>query len=149
MSTLNHIAILVSNLERSKRFYKEALGLEAVFEHPISGPQFEKVTGIEVFDVVFAVLTDKKSGVNLEIAEFRNGLIESPSVFNHIAFEVEDVDKLYHKFIEDGIETVSEPVTLSHPHPKINGKRFFYFYDPDGNIIEVFNKKEGLYSEKN
>ncbi|NMC58357.1 MAG: VOC family protein [Candidatus Methanofastidiosa archaeon] len=147
MVTLNHIAIIVSDLERSKRFYNETLGLETAFEHPINGAQFEKVTGIEGFDVVFAVLTDKKSRVNIELAEFKNGLVESPSIFNHIAFEVEDVDALHQKFVNNYIETVSEPVTLTHPHPKINGKRFFYFYDPDGNIIEVYNKKEGLYSE--
>ena len=58
-----------------------------------------------------------------------------------------NVDALYRKLTNNCIETISEPVTLSHVHPKINGKRFFYFYDPDGNIIEVFNKKEGLYSE--
>lgn len=147
MATLNHIALLVSNLELSKRFYKETLGLETVFEHPIGGEQFEKVTGIEGFDVVFAVLSDPKSRVNIELVEFKSGLMESPSMFNHIAFEVDDVDALHEKFVNNCIETVSEPVTLSHPHPKINGKRFFYFYDPDGNIIEVYNKKEGLYSE--
>ena len=147
MAALNHIALLVSNLETSKRFYKETLGLETVFEHPISGEQFEKVTGLNDFDVVFAVLSDNKSKVNIELVEFKNGLMESPSIFNHIAFEVEDVDALHQKFVNNCIETVSEPVTLTHPHPKINGKRFFYFYDPDGNIIELYNKKEGLYSE--
>ncbi len=147
MATLNHIAILVSNLETSKRFYNETLGLETVFEHQISGEQFEKVTGLNDFDAVFAVLSDKQSKVNIELVEFKNGLMESPSIFNHIAFEVEDVDLLHQKFLNNCIETVSEPVTLTHPHPKINGKRFFYFYDPDGNIIEVYNKKEGLYSE--
>ena len=88
MATLNHIALLVSNLEISKRFYKETLGLGTVFEHPISGEQFEKVTGIEGFDVVFAVLSDPKSKVNIELVEFKSGLMESPSMFNHIAFEV-------------------------------------------------------------
>lgn len=147
MVALNHIALLVSNLETSKKFYKKTLELDVVFEQPISGEQFERVTGIDEFDVVFAVLSDKKSKVNIEIVEFKNGLMESPSLFNHIAFEVEDVDALYQKLVNNCIETISEPITLSHPHPKINGKRFFYFYDPDGNIIEVFNKKEGLYSE--
>ena len=147
MATLNHIALLVSNLELSKKFYKETLGLETIFEHPISGEQFEKVTGIEGFDVVFAVLSDPNSKVNIELVEFKSGLMESPSMFNHIAFEVENVDTLHEKFLNNCIETISEPVTLIHPHPKINGKRFFYFYDPDGNIIEVYNKKEGLYSE--
>lgn len=147
MATLNHIALLVSNLETSKKFYKETLELDVTFEQPISGEQFEKVTGIDEFDVVFAVLSDKNSKVNIELVEFKNGLMESPSIFNHIAFEVEDVDALYRKLTNNCIETISEPVTLSHVHPKINGKKFFYFYDPDGNIIEVFNKKEGLYSE--
>ena len=59
MATLNHIALLVSNLETSKKFYKETLELDVTFEQPISGEQFEKVTGIDEFDVVFAVLSDK------------------------------------------------------------------------------------------
>lgn len=147
MTTLNHMAILVSDLESSKKFYEATLELETVFEHHINGAQFEKVTGIKEFDAIFAVLSDKKSNVNIELVEFKNGLMESPSIFNHVAFEVEDVDSMYDKLVNNCIETISEPVTLSHPHPKINGKRFFYFYDPDGNIVEVYNKKEGLYSE--
>ncbi|MBN1785552.1 MAG: VOC family protein [Candidatus Methanofastidiosa archaeon] len=147
MSILNHIALRVSDLERSKRFYNIALGLEPTFEHNIKGPQFEKVSGIKGFDVVFAVMSDMESKVNLELVEFKNEFSERPSQFNHIAFEVLDVDTLHVKLTEMGIRTISEPVTLSHENEKINGKRFFYFNDPDGNVIEVFNKKEGLYSD--
>ena len=32
MATLNHIALLVSNLETSKKFYKETLELDVTFE---------------------------------------------------------------------------------------------------------------------
>jgi len=41
---------------------------------------------------------------------------------------------------------VSEPVTISNCDPEIDGKRFFYFKDPDGNLIELFNRTENLYS---
>lgn len=146
MSILNHIAIRVSDIEKSKLFYKRYLGLESSFEHNISGGQFEKVSGIIGFDVVFSVMTDKETNVNLELVEFKNEFKEKPSGFNHIAFEVEDVDILYEKLVDDNISTISEPVTLIHENEKINGKRFFYLFDPDKNIIEVFNKKKGLYS---
>lgn len=145
---LNHIALHVQNLETSKQFYSNVLGLETVFEHPIKGKEFEKVTGIKGFDVTFAVLTDNTSSVNIELVEFKKGFDEKSSAFNHIAFAVKDVDELYEKLIKKGISTISEPVTLTYPHDKICGKRFFYFHDPDKNIIEVFNDREGLYSEK-
>ncbi|MHC1604962.1 MAG: VOC family protein [Candidatus Methanofastidiosia archaeon] len=147
MTKINHIAICVKDLTLSTRFYRDVLGLEVVFDHPLQGKQFDKVTGISGFNVVFAVLSDKITGINVELVEFKNPFEEKPSSFNHIAFEVEDVDKLYQKLTGMGIKTVSEPVTLSYPHPKIDGKRFFYFPDPDGNIIEVFNRKKGLYSD--
>jgi len=146
MSILNHIAIRVNDIEQSKLFYSKYLGLESSFEQNIKGKQFEKVSGIVGFDVVFSVMTDKETNVNLELVEFNNEFKDSPSGFNHIAFEVEDVDVLYGELIRDSISTISEPVTLTDENEKISGKRFFYFYDPSKNIIEVFNKKKGLYS---
>ena len=59
---------------------------------------------------------------------------------------MDDVDKIYKVLKENKIETVSEPVTVQEKNAKINGKRMFYFKDPDGNLIELFNKKKGLYS---
>ncbi|HPR42019.1 MAG TPA: VOC family protein [Candidatus Methanofastidiosa archaeon] len=146
MAILNHIALRVSDLERSKKFYEDALGLRPKFEHGIDGGQFEKVSGIEGFDVVFAVMSDETTGVNIELVEFRNGFSEKTSEFNHIAFEVDDVDKLHSRMRDMGINCISEPVTIEHENDKINGKRMFYMRDPDGNVIEAFNKREGLYS---
>ena len=147
MALFNHIALQVSDLEKSKEFYRKYIGLVPLFEHGLSGPQFEKVSGISGFDVTFAVLNDKKSDANIELVEFHNDFSDTVSTFSHIAFEVEDVDTLYSVLKKDGIRTISEPVTISHPHEKITGKRFFYFADPDGHMIEAYNKKEGLYSD--
>jgi len=148
MATLNHIALRVNDIERSKSFYKRILGLESKFEHGINGDQFEKVSGIKGFDVVFAVMSDEISKVNIELVEFKNNFREVASSFNHIAFEVEDVDVLYDRLVDEGeVMIISEPVTIEHDNDKITGKRMFYFHDPDGNVIEAFNKKEGLYSD--
>jgi len=143
---LNHITIVVSNIEESKRFYKEILGLDSTFEEEISGEQFSKVTATKDLRLRFAVLKDKVSNMIIELAQFLKPEAKIHRDFRHIAFEVDDVDALYSFLKERNIETLSEPITISGSNPKINGKRFFYFRDPDGNLIELFNSRKSLYS---
>ena len=147
MAVLNHIALRVEDLERSKTFYQSLLGLEVAFEHDISGPQFETVSGIPGFDVTFAVLSDRQTGVNIELVSFHNDFVDAVPTFCHLAFAIDDVDAAYAYAVREGIPTISAPLTLDHPHPKISGKRFFYLRDPDGYTIELYNARKGLYSE--
>ncbi len=145
---LNHITLIVQNIEKSKRFYKETLGLEPGFEKEISGDQYSNVTGYPNLRLKFAVLKIPDSKVIIELAQFINPTIKINNDFRHIAFEVEDVDELYRKISEKNIKTVSEPVLISGQGPGLDGKKFFYFKDLDENLIEIFNKNENLYSSK-
>jgi len=142
---LNHISIIVKDVEKSKKFYKEMLGLECTFEQKIGGQQFSKVIGKKNVELKFAVL-QTNSDVILELVQFINTDERINNDFRHIAFEVLHVDELYKKLKDKKIETLSEPVTITDSNEKINGKRFFYFKDLDGNLVELFNKKENLYS---
>jgi catechol 2,3-dioxygenase-like lactoylglutathione lyase family enzyme len=144
---LNHVTIVVSDIERSREFYREILCLESTFEEEIGGEQFSKVTAIPNLRLRFAVLRAENSDIIIELVQFLNPPTQINRDFRHIAFEVEDVDKIYAVLKEKDIETLSEPVTISDSRPKINGKRFFYFRDPDGNLIELFNSRQGLYSD--
>jgi glyoxylase I family protein len=147
MTAINHITILVSDIEKSKRFYKDVLGLETTFERSLSGEQFSKVMGEEDIFIKFAALRSPGPGIILELVQFIRPEKElHNNDFRHIAFEVENVDTVYKRLLEKGVETVSEPVTITGFHPKVDGKRFFYFRDPDKNLVELFNKRENLYS---
>lgn len=148
MIEFNHISIVVRDLEKSKRFYQEVLGLEVIFEEFFGGEQFARVTGYEGVHARFAVLPLPGSSVIMELVEFYTPDVKPTGGFRHIAFAVDDVDKIYGRFVAQGVATVSEPVTISDAHPKIDGKRFFYFRDPDGNLIELFQKKGSLYSAR-
>ncbi len=145
---LNHITLIVSDIEKSKQFYKELLGLEPGFEKEISGEQYSKVTGHPNLRLKFAVLKIPNSDVIIELAQFINPEQKINADFRHIAFEAENVDNIYKKLKEKNVETVSEPVTISGQGPGLDGKKFFYFKDLDGNLIEIFNKNKDLYSSK-
>jgi catechol 2,3-dioxygenase-like lactoylglutathione lyase family enzyme len=147
MTAFNHITILVEDIERSKKFYEETLGLKTTFELDISGEQFSKVTGNNDVMIRFAALKPPSSPFIVELAQFINPRKKiSNNDFRHFAFEVDDVDTIYKKLKKMGVEMVSEPVTISDCHPKVDGKRFFYFRDPDKNLVELFNKRDHLYS---
>lgn len=145
---LNHITLVVGDLEKSKRFYKEALGFEPGFEKEISGEQYSKVTGYAGLKLRFAVLKIPSSDVIIELAQFINPSKEINNDFRHIAFEVDDVDKMYNKLIALNVKVVSEPVMIHGQGKGLDGKKFFYFKDPDGNLIELFNKNSELYSSQ-
>lgn len=138
--------MVVSDIEKSKKFYKETLGLESTFGEEIGGEEYSKVTGRKELRLKFAVLRIPDSDVIIELAQLINPKEKINNDFRHIAFKVDDVDAMYKKLKGRKVETVSEPVTITKSNPKINGKRFFYFKDFDGNLIELFNKREGLYS---
>ena len=145
---LNHITLVVKDVEKSKQFYKETLGLEAGFQKEVSGEQYSKVTGFPGLKLRFCVLKIPDSDVIIELAQFVNPSTTVNVDFRHVAFEVDDVDGMYGKLKGLDVETVSEPVTISGEGKELDGKKFFYFKDIDGNLIEVFSGKKDLYSSK-
>ena len=144
---LNHITLVVKDIEASKEFYKK-IGLEPGFEKVISGEQYSKVTGHPDLKLHFCVLKIPNSDVIIELAQFINPEQNINNDFRHVAFEVDDVDAFYEKVKGLGVETVSEPVLISGQGKGLDGKKFFYFKDLDGNLIEIFNKNEELYSSQ-
>lgn len=82
MVKINHITILVKNIERSKNFYSELLGLKSTFEIDISGNQFSRVTGIKDVKIRFAALKSSSSHVILELAQFVHPKRRSPAMIS-------------------------------------------------------------------
>lgn len=140
------MTLVVSDVEKSKQFYKKALGLDPGFEKEIYGEHYSRVTGFPGLRLKFAVLKLPGSKAVLELAQFISPQQKTHPDFRHIAFEVDDIDALFKKLKGLGMIAVSEPVTISGQGKGLDGKRFFYFKDPDGNLIEAYNKTEGLYS---
>lgn len=106
--------IAVSDIERSKAFYKKYLGLDVVTDFGAN-----------------ATLT---GGISLQTLEtwriFINGLdVSFKGNAAELYFEEDDFDAFLEK--SDGLELVHPPA--EYPW----GQRVIRFYDPDGHIIEV------------
>ena len=116
LSVIHHIAIIVSDYEKSKDFYVNKLGFEIIREN------YREQRGDWKLDLRVNDTTE------LEIF----GVDHPPKRVNRPeAAGTEDVEAAAAELKEKGIPT--EPVRVD----EFSGKRFTFFADPDGLPIEL------------
>ena len=117
MTTFYHFNFNVLDLDKSLKFYKDALGLEPIREKTASDDSFKLVflgDGITDFNLELTWLRDRKEPYNLGECEF------------HLAFKTDEFDALHQKHKDMGIICFE------------NEKMGIYFIsDPDGYWIEI------------
>ena len=126
---LHHINLCTENVERMDDFYRGILGLE---EEKDGLPVLEKKKGY-AGDVAFVSdgviqmhLAQKDVG-----AGFRTGQIVNPVERGHIAYRTDDLAAF-----KAHLETQGIPYS-DWGEKAVAGWYQIFFYDPDGNIIEV------------
>lgn len=122
MVRFNHFNFNVLDLEKSLKFYKDALGLEPVREKKASDGSFTLVylgDGSSDFTLELTWLADRKDPYNLGECEF------------HLAFEAEDYDAMHKKHEEMGVICFENPAM-----------GIYFIADPDGYWIEIIPPKK-------
>lgn len=133
--TLHHVNIVTDDVERADAFYRDVMGLAP----PLSGvPALDKTRGYGG-DVVF--LSDGRIQHHLAqkdvIAGFRAGQMVNPVSHGHIAYRTGDIDAFLAHLDRLGI-----PYS-DWGDRAVQGWRQVFFYDPDGNVIEVHEVRRG------
>ena len=122
MTTFYHFNFNVLDLDKSLKFYKEALDLEPVREKTADDESFKLVylgDGITDFSLELTWLRDRKEPYNLGECEF------------HRAFKTDEYDSLHQKHKDRGIICFE------------NEKMGIYFIsDPDGYWIEIVPNRD-------
>jgi lactoylglutathione lyase len=121
MFKFNHFNFNVLDLERSLKFYDEALGLKPVREKEASDGSFKLVfvgDGKSDFTLELTWLKDRTQAYDLGECEF------------HLAFTVDDMEKAHAKHQSMGCICFENP-----------GMGVYFITDPDGYWIEIIPEK--------
>ena len=122
--SLRYTAIRVTDLDRALDFYLNVLGMR--LDTRIKVPE----TNGEL-----AIVKSEGSNHWLEINWYADQEYRSGDELDHIAFEVPNLDEALSELKLKGIECIS--------HLRdIKKSRWTYIADPDGNWIEIFQKKQ-------
>ena len=153
---IDHANIVVSDIERAAKFYGEVLNLSRGFEKTLEGAWIDRVTGVCGARALCVFMeagreNDGTPRTRIELLQFLTpegaALPENsrPNTrgIRHIAFTVEDLEALIEKLRAWNVEIVSEPVEVPFAVGSLGRKRLFYFYDPEGNLLEAAAYSEG------
>jgi glyoxylase I family protein len=144
ITAFHHTAISVTDLDRSIRFYCDLLGfsLEWCINHRQSAA-LEKVVGLENVDVSYAMISGW--GGRIELFQYHSPIgkpypLDKPvsdKGITHFAFQVENIDGLYEKLLDQGARFNSPPQLVRE------GVKAAYFHDPDGITLELVEYGKG------
>lgn len=120
---IHHIALIVSNKENSLKFYTEILGFKKISEH------FRAERNSYKIDL-------ERNGMRLEMFTFPE-TVPRPTRpeamgLRHLAFELGDIAGYHARLKVQGV--VPEEIRVD----EYTGKKFFFFPDPDGLPIEIY-----------
>ena len=134
---VGHVGILVSDFERSFRFYTDVLGCKVTSRRKAADGSETAFLRFDEEHHNF-VISSAPSGVDVTTPTGRERLVQQ------IAFEVEDRDAFLRALAHlhsKGVKLVNGPLIHGLEgggNLSGSGSRSFYFNDPDGNRLEIF-----------
>ena len=140
-----HAGVTVSDMDRSLRFYRDALGLEVASDGITGGETAERIWNMPVGRVRVVFLRVPGSEAMIELFEFseveRHPASSRPPDYGagHMCLFCEDADALHARAVEHGFTSrAGEAVAIDRgPH---KGARAAYLIDPDGYHVEIYQR---------
>jgi catechol 2,3-dioxygenase-like lactoylglutathione lyase family enzyme len=138
------VGFTVADMSRSVEFYTGVLDFVKVSDDRVSGPEYERLSGVPraPLRVVRLRLGDEYLQLT-EYLEAKGRPVPTDSRsndrwFQHVAIIVSDMDEAYGRLRRAGVQEVSTaPQRLPKTIPPAAGIRAFYFKDPDGHPLEI------------
>jgi catechol 2,3-dioxygenase-like lactoylglutathione lyase family enzyme len=158
LSSIDHINIVVKDLESMVRFYTESLGLKVTKRVTISGEWIDRTVGLSGArgEVVYLELP---AGPRIELIRYVSppgarpaGLDVSNTVgIRHMAFRVDDIEVAVQRLRDAGVQFLSDVQLVPDSQVTYAGglrKRLVYFRDPEGNLLELCEYRAEVPTQK-
>jgi lactoylglutathione lyase len=138
---ISHFAACVSDVEKSTRFYTEALGFEIDMQVEVT-PPFEKLTELPEIRARATFFNHGAMGIRFEILQYDKPGTIGPAGrrpmnqlgLTHMGVVVDDLEAVAARIVEHGGEV--------HWHTKVSGPHgdMVFANDPDGLRLELWKK---------
>jgi catechol 2,3-dioxygenase-like lactoylglutathione lyase family enzyme len=150
---IDHVNLVVEDLEKMIAFYRDALGLSLTKRVTISGQWIGAVVGLGDVNAEVVYL-DFPQGPRIELIRYnapitgRPAGVDKPNApgLRHMAFKVDDIDALVARIQQAGVRFFSDVQSVPQSQVTYAGgvrKRLVYFQDPEGNLLELCEYKAG------
>jgi len=138
ITNIRHAGIVVADMQRSLRFYRDLLGMEVWADFRDDSEYVRAVTGASGANV-WMIKLKASDGGSIELLQY----LSHPQVVpepvhaysvgcNHVALQVDDIDALYEKLKTESIRFHTPPIVSPD-----GGAKVTYCRDPEGVIIEL------------
>ena len=134
---VRHIGIVVKNIENSLKFYRDLLGLKIVRDMNEHGNHLDNMLSLDNVEVRTVKLSVNENITLIELLEFKSHNDNEIRNFytigaSHVAFTVENIDKLYQDLSAKNVEFNAPPQKSPDGLVKVT-----FCKDPDGTPIEL------------
>jgi catechol 2,3-dioxygenase-like lactoylglutathione lyase family enzyme len=144
---IDHLNIVVSDLDRSLRFYVGTLGFTKTKEAYLEGEWIDRIVGLAGVKARAAFIVAPAGEPRIELLEYatpKGGSFAGNSQANtvglrHIALRVDDMTAMVARLRAADVKVFSAPVRVPAGVVQHDAgeKTLVYFLDPDGVILEL------------
>jgi lactoylglutathione lyase len=120
-----HVGIMVKDIETSKQFYQQIVGLELIDEMIHTNGEMK---------LAFLGINGQ---IIVELIEGYNANLPTEGKVHHVAFTVEGIEQEKERLQALDVSLVWEDITTLP-----NGAKYLFFLGPDGEWIEFYEPEE-------
>jgi lactoylglutathione lyase len=120
---MEHVGIMVKDMDESLNFYQDILGLELRSREWLN----------DSIELAFLFFPEQPS---VEVELVYGGPVENEGIVNHLAFRVENIEAELSRFKEAGVKLVDE-----EPRSILNNTvKIAFFQGPNGEKLELVER---------
>ena len=143
---MNHTGFVVSDMERSRAFYRDLLGLQEERDQILEGEFISELVGYPNARLHIVYLGPGDMRHSVELIQYLNppgDVVTLPQRHQvgatHLGVIVDDLDAFYQELSAKGVRFVSPPaVRPGAVYPM--ARKGCYMQDPDGNWLELLER---------
>jgi lactoylglutathione lyase len=122
---IDHVGVMVRNLENSIKFYQDVVGFT------LKGTLLHTNGIIQLAFLGF----NESDETELELIQGYNDQLPAEGKVHHFAVTVDNIEEEFKRIQNLKIELVDQEITTLP-----NGHRYFFVYGPDGEWVEFFQR---------